>query len=305
MRKNKMVSDEIEKLEPGWLGLILLVLLLEESNNKANKIWSDFELEIKNENRFFPKAGEEIHKLFEEFSKYAVSYLEIGTFLYRARAANSELLDYIDNRIRKIFDFDKDETTKGLINSINNLNDKERDQLVLEDFWGFNQNGSDAPQARDATTGRANPQGISYLYTSEDAKTAMAEIRPLNKQCISIAKIRVMKRLKLFDFCKVIPDEDGKNFHHSVMFEVISNHFSSPNYCEFNKYYSTQYISEMLKKDYDGIRFNSSLMKDGKNVVLFDTSHKDKNYMIINSSLHIVENICIEEKQILPIRIDN
>jgi hypothetical protein len=71
---------------------------------------------------------------------------------------------------------------------------------------------------------------------------------------------------------------------------------------EFSKYYPTQYISEMLKKDYDGIRFNSSLMKDGKNVVLFDTVKEDKNYAIMNSSLHIVENIYIEEKEILPIQ---
>ena len=54
---------------------------------------------------------------------------------------------------------------------------------------------------------------------------------------------------------------------------------------------------------FDGIRFNSSLRKNGKNIVLFNThfnSDEQKDYFIENSSIYFVNNVEIAADMVLP-----
>ena len=188
-------------------------------------------------------------------------------------------------------------------------------------FWGFNEENSDAPPYNKASQGRANPAGISYLYASEEIETAISEIHPIIGQIVSVAKIQTSKELKIFDFdyynafinAKIMEKSAHKASEQldisfgklKVLFDTLAELFSRPVLGDTDDYYATQYISECIKDlGFEGIKFKSSLKKDGFNYVLFDTSKDDKgnpkNYNILCSSLHRIENVEVSQKKLLP-----
>ena len=69
-----------------------------------------------------------------------------------------------------------------------------------KDFYGFDKSNSDAPPNAYAKEGRANPKGISYLYTAKDIKTAILEMRPQMQKMYNIATIEIIRDAKIFDF---------------------------------------------------------------------------------------------------------
>ncbi len=58
--------------------------------------------------------------------------------------------------------------------------------------------------------GRADPKNISYLYIAEDLKTTMMEVRHNLTQKVSVATIKILKTLRLFDFCYVDSEEKSR-----------------------------------------------------------------------------------------------
>ena len=181
------------------------------------------------------------------------------------------------------------------------------EQATQDDLWGFDKKNSGAPSPEKTTANRASPKGISYLYVSEDANTAISELRPIIGQSISVAEILIKKELRLFDFTATIQDIDGTLFQKSTILQVIARNMSKPNYGDEQDYLPTQYISEMLKEKFcfQGIRFKSSLTADGNNIVLFNTTSKTggtKNYKILNSALYGVSKVEIDAKKLLPLK---
>ena len=75
--------------------------------------------------------------------------------------------------------------------------------------------------------GRANPKNISYLYIAEDLKTTMMEVRHNLTQKESVATIKILKPLRLFDFCYVDSEEKAGK---SLDLSIISTAFSAPNF---------------------------------------------------------------------------
>ncbi len=59
--------------------------------------------------------------------------------------------------------------------------------------FGINELG--APPAQKAKIGRINPQGISYLYLSNDKQTAILEVRPWLKQTVSVGYFKITSDL--------------------------------------------------------------------------------------------------------------
>lgn len=169
-------------------------------------------------------------------------------------------------------------------------------------FWGYSKEESDAPPKDKTPAGRANPRNISYLYIAGDIKTAMMEVRPNVSQDVSIATIKILKDLRLFDLCYSEPeDEMGKSFDLSI----ISGRFSTPNLGGEDNYYATQYLCEFIKElGFDGIRFYSSLNQDGKNIVLFDTNKQQdtdcKNYEIIESKVYSITKLDLDYQLTWP-----
>jgi len=191
-------------------------------------------------------------------------------------------------------------------------------------FWGYAKNESDAPPSKGIyiPPGRANPSGISYLYTALDKATAISEVQPTIEQSISIAKISTLKKLNVFNFnypntyknSKLLTKHIGEVeeelklssfWELEILFSTLSELFAKPILGNTDYYYTTQYISEFLKnKGFDGIQYKSSLKKRGSNIVLFDTSKDENNntinYQILDSSLYKVENVRITSTKILP-----
>lgn len=282
------------------------------------KQWEDFEKEIKYNNRYFPKS--ELLDEIKRIQNYAVCEIKQGDIFYRARLYNVPYeycrgeLEQIAHIIMKHYpDVGKGDSLLNMSNMsdilamLAALSFSEEDTQPLIDeikkiisnnkqFWGYGQEESDAPPKDKTPAGRANPKNISYLYIAEDIKTAMMEVRPNVFQDVSIATIKIMKDLRLFDFCYSDSEEEmGKSFDLSI----ISGRFSTPNFGGEDNYYATQYLCEFIKElGFDGIRFYSSLNQNGKNIVLFDTNKQQdtdcKNYEIIESKVYSITKLDLD-----------
>ncbi len=290
------------------------------------KQWEDFEKEIKYNNRYFPKS--ELLDEIRRIQNYAVCEIKQGDIFYRARLYNTpyeyckeELEQAVHFIMKHCPDLGKENSPLNISNmsdmlalltalSLSETNTQpplnEINKIISEDkqFWGYSKEESDAPPKDKATAGRANPRNISYLYIAGDIKTAMMEVRPNVRQDVSIATIKILKNLRLFDFCYVDPkDEMGKSFDLSI----ISDRFSTPNFGGEDNYYATQYLCEFIKElGFDGIRFYSSLNPNGKNIVLFDTNMQSdtgyKNYEIIESKVFTITKLDLDYQLIWPIK---
>ena len=298
--------------------------------------WNNLEAELKNKNRFFPKS--DLLPIFEKCIEEARYILPKGKCLFRARKFDLDDLStdmesiikkatdrFSDYQYQKAFDKEGD-----VWDYIKNISQDEWKQDYINDlkiskiyFWGYNSKQSDAPPSSKTIPGRANPVGISYLYTADSKVTAISEIQPTIGQLISVAKIKTLKDLNLFNFnfyeafnnseflekSEVeIKEKMGFSIEKMKMFfDTISDLFSKPSLGHTDNYYATQYISEFIKNnEFDGIVFNSSLKKGGINYVLFDTSKDNtdcpNNYKIVSSSLHKIDNVSISVKNIFPKR---
>ena len=139
-------------------------------------------------------------------------------------------------------------------------------------FKGWNKKDSGAPPADYIGNGRANPDHIRYLYLSEDPVTPVYEVRPIIGDTVSIAKFKLQKEVRLYDLTFDIHDiENDEVVELPRLYNTIGAMFSRPYNGDASKYLPTQYIAEEIKNmGFDGLRFRSSLNKDGYNVVLFN-----------------------------------
>ena len=134
-----------------------------------------------------------------------------------------------------------------------------------------------------ATPGRANPRGISYLYLCGDDQTPFYEVRPYYLDRVDIGEFLIQEdELKIVDFTekvnlfKVFYDDSEDVFKQKVkrrvLFDAFSSDLSKPlrSFDSELEYIPTQYICEYFKDSgADGIMFQSSVRKSGKNLVLF------------------------------------
>jgi hypothetical protein len=190
----------------------IIITLKEES-----KIWEDFENDILQNNRYFPKA-KIICETLDFYSQKAVYKLQKDKSIYRARLVKSdnELPEQTKEIAESIF------TLQAPFDSLPEKSD------FLNPFWGFDMIDSDAPPSDKTSVGRINPLGISYLYAAEDARTALVETRPTIEQMVSVAEIEIKKDLKLFDFCANF--SEGNDRQEPKIFRIIARYLSMPNY---------------------------------------------------------------------------
>jgi hypothetical protein len=294
--------------------------------------WNILENELQTKNRYFPNS--DLLSIFDTMTELVKCIYPEGSIFYRARKIHIENLSNKVQNIIKIVaenfnDYDHQkflENDEDMWDYLLNINHEQwkydyiNEENMNIDFWGFNAKDSDAPPPNDIQ-GRVNPVGITYLYGAKNISTAIAEIQPTISQLVSVAEIKTLKDLNIFSFdfeeafthsglleksLPEIKEEIGISFEYMmVFFDTISELFSKPALGETKYYYTTQYISEYIKKKgFDGIMFKSSLEKGGKNIVLFDTSKDDngnhKNYQIANSFLHKVDNVIVSSKKVLP-----
>ena len=130
-----------------------------------------------------------------------------------------------------------------------------------------------APSPPYAKAGRANREGVSFLYLSTDAKTASAEVRPHPGHVISIGAFCAKQDLRIADFGAIdIGDFAGSDarldlFHLSYSIDRALGLPVTPE--EHSRYTATQLVADIMRhRGYDGIRFKSSVA-EGANLCAF------------------------------------
>ncbi len=142
------------------------------------------------------------------------------------------------------------------------------------------------PPREIVSVGRANPDGISYLYVAENLDTCLSEVRPSNGQTVYIAQFRPIKDFRVIDlrnprkdisFLSLAENDDNDDFKNLIKLVNLLEEFSKelslpvlPNRSRLD-YIPTQFITEFFKNIgfLGGLMFNSSFGK-GYNIVIFD-----------------------------------
>ncbi len=154
-----------------------------------------------------------------------------------------------------------------------------------------------APPVDKAKDGRINVKGIPVLYVSSDPETAMSEVQPWRGQEISVARLSLLRDVRLADFSvnnfdgtvhdldllwplthlnNKIPLTNTK--HEKYLWRWIDRAFSTPIVKPDNTidYIPTQIIAEAINAaGYDGVSYNSSVA-NGVNYALFDAENHVK-----------------------------
>lgn len=140
-----------------------------------------------------------------------------------------------------------------------------------------------ARERGDCPPGRANPEGIPYLYLSEEAKTTFYETRVNMHDVVSVGEFKITGADPLYveDLTDIdlneldILDEDVvKLARRKLLIQALSRDMSNPmrRFDSKIEYVPTQFICEyvQLTQNVAGIRFSSSVYNKGTNVVIFD-----------------------------------
>lgn len=156
-------------------------------------------------------------------------------------------------------------------------------------FQGYNKYESGAPLSALAIEGRLNCNGISFLYTCNDKKTVIYELRPIKSELISIAEFVTKRELCFADLRKSSSKRFSENEVLATLLRKISAEFSKPHYAG-HKYWFTQYLAgQFINMGFDGVIFESSLLPEGDNIVFFYPDDCEA----INSRLYKVDKISI------------
>lgn len=272
-----MREDTIERSETN---------MAEEMFREANDMWLDFKEKVVYKNRFFIN-----HKLLDylrQITEISKKTLESQTVLYRARlfTGDDSFLNYQNNNDKKAEE-----------NWMQKWKGAEINHRQKTGFWGYSEQDSFVPQNNELIDdGRVNPRFIKYLYTAEDPYTALVEVRPYLGSKVSVAEVRLKEKLVVANFS--YETFEKLNGVEEILMYLIMKDFSKPSQSDKKSYLPTQYIAEFIKTlDLDGIRFNSSLHRRGRNITIFNYEKCE----VTGSKLYNVEDICFEAKGIAPL----
>lgn len=240
--------------------------------NDAYDHWKSFVHEITYKNRFFPQHP--IVELFQSYTENHFFTLPKGTILYRAR-----IIDY---------DSPSAESTGIVKGSICHQE--------YGAFEGFDEMNSFTPPPESASSGRANPEKVVYLYTASEIVTAIAETRPRLLDHISVAKIELQCDLRIVDLR--VESSSLKIDYSSLIVRNLIASFSHP--CKGPiEYIPTQFIAEYTKSlGFDGIAYHSSFIFGGTNITLFHPSQAKA----VAFSPYRLDNVVYRARRIAPIR---
>ena len=149
------------------------------------------------------------------------------------------------------------------------------------DTFGVNDMG--APEIEDCKSGRANPEGIPFLYLSEEPKTTFYETRVIKHDVVTVGEFKIAGTGPLYveDLTDInldnidLLDEDVVTLaKRKLLVRALSQDMSHPmrRFDSPVEYVPTQFICEyvQLTQSVSGIRFSSSVYPEGTNVVIFN-----------------------------------
>jgi hypothetical protein len=138
-----------------------------------------------------------------------------------------------------------------------------------------------APPAKLASSGRANPIGIPYLYLGSTVETAICEVRAQPGEIVCVAEFVLNDDLKIVDLrgpktliSPFLEEDEGSIalLRGNIDFlEILGKELATPivpDGAAIN-YIPSQFLCEFIKKcGFDGVAYKSS-MSNGMNVALF------------------------------------
>lgn len=167
-----------------------------------------------------------------------------------------------------------------------------------------------APPAEKALAGRANPDGISYLYLGDSVSTCVAEVRASIADEVAVAEYSAVEELSIVDLSYV----DGVQFGNADspesslsavrLLRRLSLELSLPvrrSADQVHQQYSylpAQFLCEYIKSlDYHGVRYPSAMNPGGSNLVLFE---EKRVKMKRNPVSHYRVNALLPEIELVP-----
>ncbi len=160
------------------------------------------------------------------------------------------------------------------------------------------------PPNKSAKSGRANPNGISYLYLANDVLTTLYEVRASLFDYVTVGTFRLEENIRVinlshstYDIFELAELEELQSLEevmrHGSFIDKLEQELSKPRRRSDSEldYLPTQYLSELIKSmGFDGIEFKSSLYQDGVNLAIFNP-HKFK---ILDVSVYDIKNINLD-----------
>lgn len=155
----------------------------------------------------------------------------------------------------------------------------------VESAGPFTKDDMGAPPARQASSGRINPEGIPYLYLADCTTTAISEVRPWKGARISVGMFKTARSTQIVSLLagdkidEPIAEADLKQAEVQNKIKGLMNgiilkalYFSAPAHnSDKHAYLASQYIAERFKeRGIDGLEYKSVLNEDGINTVFFD-----------------------------------
>lgn len=163
------------------------------------------------------------------------------------------------------------------------------------------------PPNKVATSGRANPKGISYLYLGSRIETTFYESRASLFDYASVAEFRLKDDIKILDLRNIEYDvirwaeEDNVKLFLSYrpFLQTLQEEISLPIRKQDKDldYIPTQYISEYIKSlGFDGVEYQSSLDNEGYNLAIFNPDKFD----CVETKVYDINNIKLDYTEIEP-----
>lgn len=158
------------------------------------------------------------------------------------------------------------------------------------------------PPHAKAAPGRANPQGISYLYLANNLKTTLFEVRASYLDYVCIGTFELQKDItivSLNDIQHISPFIEDINLQEYVQNKTILNHFREALSKPLRKtdsdleYLPTQYLCEYIKASLkvQGVEYASAMYKGGINYAFFE----DQDFRCTQTQTVEVTKIDMEE----------
>lgn len=222
------------------------------SYEQIKELWEEFKDDIKYKNRYF--VGKEIIEILDRFDRKECN---------RRGRMIGPILDCCEN----------DPLYRARIGNYytNSDENKNCDKEML------------APPKGIASSGRCNPEGISYLYLASNELTAINEVKPNIGDVVTVAEIFV-DTTEIFDFRLYDKQNDKiKDFLGITDYElqqliyIINDDLKSVITIENKReYLPLQFIAEYVKnKGFNGFSY-ASTVGNGTNYVLFDLENEIK-----------------------------
>ncbi|OWZ82725.1 RES family NAD+ phosphorylase [Natranaerobius trueperi] len=158
----------------------------------------------------------------------------------------------------------------------------------VSDKAGYSIEKMGAPPDELATAGRANPEGISFLYLADSVETTLYEIRAGLFDYVSVGRFELKEDINVIDLTSIDGISAFSNFDFLTKHAINRDHLKKINNeiarplrrnDSYLEYLPTQYICDYIKSigidgerkyQYQGIEYKSTMNDSGYNLAIFD-----------------------------------